>query len=167
MLSRLASAARTAALYVSGIILATTLLSLPHAVRVAHAAPFRLGADNPPATPTNTAVWLGLLAVAIHIALRLLKSDTLDAQLAKLGIPPVPAKALPALAIGVGVVAGVIDGLMAGQTWQAALVGALTGAFSGLGAVGIHETLIEKARGGREFFQAPTTDADDTQRMAR
>lgn len=96
-------------------------------------------------------VWLGVAAVVIGTFIRLLKSDTLNDTLDKFGIPPIPKRVLPWMAIAIGVLGGLVNALAAGKTFQAALADALGGLVAGTGAVAGHEVLIESVRNGKEI----------------
>jgi hypothetical protein len=90
--------------------------------------------------------WLAALALFIGAMVRLLKSDT--------PLPwTVPAQWRSWLAVGLGVVGGVLDALVAGTPSVRALL-------QGLGAAAIaiaaHDTLVEGLRGGREWFASKT-----------
>ncbi len=61
---------------------------------------------------------------------------------------PIPKSALPWAAIGLGLVAGLVDGLAEGETWQQALLSMLKGLASGTGAIAANETLSTMVRAG-------------------
>lgn len=84
--------------------------------------------------------WVPLSALAIGLVVRLLKDDT--------RFPTIPARARIWLVLALGAVAGVLQKVGDGLTWQEAALG---GVFSiGLAVVG-HEAFIESARGGQEI----------------
>ncbi len=60
----------------------------------------------------------------------------------------IPAKARPAIAIGLGVASGALDSLANGRPWKSAIV---YGIASGAVAIFGHGVFIEGARGGREL----------------
>lgn len=90
-----------------------------------------------------------LLAMVIAVVVRLIKSDKLDQALAKLGLPSIPKRALPWIAIALGLTAGVVDALLIGKDWAAGLRSALLGLLVGGSAVGGHEAVSEGLLGGR------------------
>lgn len=85
--------------------------------------------------------WVAASAVAIGLVVRLLKSDT------KIPIN-IPAAYRTWIALGLGIVSGVLDKIANGTPWKDAIVGGLGAAFTAI--VG-HEMLIESMRGGREI----------------
>lgn len=90
-----------------------------------------------------------LFAMVIAVVVRLIKSDKLDQALAKLGLPSIPKRALPWIAIALGLTAGVVDALLIGKDWAAGLRSALLGLLVGGSAVGGHEAVSEGLLGGR------------------
>ena len=85
--------------------------------------------------------WVPLAAIVIGFATRLIKDDT------KIPIN-IPADARIWFVLGLGVVSGVLEKVIEGTTWTAALVG---GAISVAIAVLTHETLIASIRKGKEI----------------
>lgn len=85
--------------------------------------------------------WFGVTAVIIGAIVRVLKSDT--------PLATVPARFRPWLALGLGVVSGVLQAIASGTPWMQALT-------SGIGAAATaivgHDVLVESVRGGREPF---------------
>lgn len=104
-----------------------------------------------------------LLAMVIAVVVRLIKSDKLDQALAKLGLPSIPKRALPWIAIALGLTAGVIDALLIGKDWAAGLRSALLGLLVGGSAVGGHEAVSEGLLGGR---YKPLSDEELSAQMA-
>lgn len=88
--------------------------------------------------------WVAVAALIIGAVVRLLKSDT--------PLPTVPARWRAWLAIGLGIVAGVLDALVAGTPLVSAV---LQGLGAALTAITTHELVIEGIRGGRELGQPP------------
>lgn len=103
--------------------------------------------------PTNAtqamgpAGWLALLAAAIFVFLRLLKSNRVDAVLAKLSIPPIPKKAIPWLALALGFAAQVVNARIGGYHWTDAAQAGFWGILSGTVSIGGQETLPSLFRG--------------------
>lgn len=111
---------------------------------------------------THTLKLLALAALVIGAVVRAVKSDTLDAGLERLGLPPVPKLALPWLAVGLGVLGGVVDAFRSGTPWQGAIVEGLLGALAGTTAVAGHQLVIESLRGGREMLAGKASDGRGT-----
>lgn len=88
--------------------------------------------------------WFALAAMAIWAIVRLLKHD---------GPIPIniPAKYRAPLALGLGVIAGVIDKIASGTPWRTALVGGL---FAGFAAISGHDIVTHSLRGGREVGES-------------
>lgn len=88
--------------------------------------------------------WVAISSLAIGTIVRLLKSD---------GPIPinVPGKYRPWLAMGLGLVAGVLDKVSNGTPWKGALLSGLVAAFV---AISGHDLLVESARGGREVGES-------------
>jgi len=85
--------------------------------------------------------WFALAALAIGLVVRLLKSDG--------PIPfTLPAKWRPWLAVGLGIVAGVLEKAGTGVAWREAVLGGVLAAFA---AISGHQLLVESLRGGREL----------------
>lgn len=85
--------------------------------------------------------WLPLSAFGIGLVVRLLKSDTV----LPINIPP---KYRLWLALGLGVVAGVLDKAAQGIDWPTAIVGGLVA--GGMAVIG-HDGIVESLRGGKEI----------------
>lgn len=88
--------------------------------------------------------WWALAALLIGFVVRMLKSD---------GPIPItlPAKWRPWLAVGLGIVAGVVEKISTGTPWKNAIVGGLVAAFV---AISGHQLFVESARGGREIGES-------------
>ena len=85
--------------------------------------------------------WVALAALVIAFAVRLLKSDTT--------VPiDIPAAWRPWLALGLGIVSGVLDKIANGTVWTAAVAGGLV---SALIAVFGHDIIVGSLRGGVEI----------------
>lgn len=85
--------------------------------------------------------WIPAAALAIGFVVRVLKSDTV--------LPfQIPARARVWAAFGFGIVAGVLDKVASGDTWQNAIVGGL---LAGVTSVTGHELIVESLRGGKEM----------------
>src|SRR5688572_24126051 len=85
--------------------------------------------------------WVPAAALVVGLLVRLMKSDT------KLPID-IPPRARAWVALGLGVLSGVLEKVATGRTWTSALVGGLvTGALAIVG----HDTLIMSLRRGREL----------------
>lgn len=85
--------------------------------------------------------WLALLAVVVGLLVRLVKSDRMGAALAAFGLPPIPKRALPWLALALGFVGAMVESKISGASWSAAALAGAWGVFSGAGAVLGNETL--------------------------
>lgn len=99
----------------------------------------RLGA---PMTETRI-IWAAVAAVVIHLLVRALKSDRTPWPLDR-----IPAGSRPFVALGLGVVSGILESIALGTPWKQAVVAGLG---SASGAIVGHDTMIEGARGGREL----------------
>ncbi len=86
--------------------------------------------------------WLPLASMLIGLIVRLLKSD---------GPIPinVPAQYRAWLALGLGLVVGMLDMVIGGTAWSTAL---LVGLVSAMGAITAHETVVEGMKRGKEPF---------------
>lgn len=84
--------------------------------------------------------WAAAAFVAIHVAVRLVKGDT--------PLPYVSKDNRVWLALGLGVLSGVLQAVTTGAPWPSAL---LQGLGSAAGAIVAHEGIIESLRGGREI----------------
>lgn len=84
--------------------------------------------------------WVALAAVVIGLVVRLLKDDT--------ALPTIKARWRPWAAIGLGIVAGVLEKVSDGMAWKPALLGGL---FAAVAAIVGHDLLIEGVRGGKEL----------------
>lgn len=88
--------------------------------------------------------WVALSSVVIGTIVRLLKSDG--------PIPwEVPTKYRPWLAVGLGIVAGILDKIANGTPWKSAMAGGLVAAFLAMSG---HSLFIQSARGGRELGES-------------
>jgi hypothetical protein len=95
--------------------------------------------------------WLAALALVITALVRLMKSDT--------PLPwTVPARWRSWLALGLGVVGGILDVLVAGTSPTRAVLQGLT---AGAVAIAAHDSVIEGLRGGRELFGRDPKDVVD------
>jgi hypothetical protein len=85
--------------------------------------------------------WVGLAALVIGLVVRLLKEDT--------SFPPfaIPARWRPVLALGLGVVSGVLQAASTGTPWRDAVLGGLVSAFL---AIAGHDTIVNSLRDGQD-----------------
>lgn len=85
--------------------------------------------------------WVGLAALVIGLIVRLLKEDT--------RFPPfeLPARWRPLLAIGLGLVSGVLQAASTGTPWCDAILG---GVVSGFVAIAGHDAIVESLRDGKD-----------------
>lgn len=78
--------------------------------------------------------WTAIAAVVIGGLVRAIKSDGMTIALANLGLPPIPKRALPWVALTLGAAAAVLDSRQLGATWQeAAVLGVVATATAVLG----------------------------------
>jgi hypothetical protein len=82
--------------------------------------------------------WIALAAFLIGAFVRAIKSDGAKILLANLGLPPIPTRALPFVALGAGAIAGMLDAYLGGAAWTDAVYAGITAAAS---AVFGHELL--------------------------
>lgn len=89
--------------------------------------------------------WVVASSVVIGALVRLQKNG-------KLTLPwTIPARYRPLLALGLGLVSGMLEAVIAGTPWSSAIVGGLvSAAMAGLG----HGVVIEALRNGRELGAA-------------
>lgn len=95
--------------------------------------------------------FLVVLAFAVGGLIRLLKADRLNMWLAKFSLPPIPKKALPWIAVGLGIVAAVVESLIKGVDVVSAIRNAVMGALAGGFATWGHEAGVESVMGGEEL----------------
>ena len=86
--------------------------------------------------------WVALSSLIIGLIVRLMKEDT--------RFPPfaIPARWRPMLAIGLGVLSGVLHTVASGTPWRDALLGGLV---SGSLAIAGHGTVVDSARDGKDI----------------
>lgn len=94
--------------------------------------------------------WVALAAVSIGAFVRLLKSDSPVPKWLHLPAWAYAPNARVWVAVGGGVLTGVLDRMAGGDTWGPAI---LSGLFACGAAIVGHETIVESIRGGREFFE--------------
>lgn len=82
---------------------------------------------------------LGVAALTIAGVVRAIKSDAFNAMLAKFSLPPIPKRALPWVALGLGVAGGFVMGLQEGKGLGVAVAGALGGILPGALAMAGHD----------------------------
>lgn len=95
--------------------------------------------------------WLVVVGVVVGGLARLAKTDRFTHVLARVGLPPVPKRALPWVAGGLGVIAVTVQAVVAGATWSDAVRAAILGLCSGALATWGHEAVVEGGRRGREL----------------
>lgn len=94
--------------------------------------------------------WILFAALIVGLLVRLLKSNPTLAE-------KVPARARPFLAVGLGIVSGVLTKVVSGTTWRVAIIGGVAaGAFAILG----HQFVIEGIRNGKEIGESVLKTAD-------
>lgn len=86
--------------------------------------------------------WVGLASLVIGLVVRTMKEDV--------SFPPfvVPARWRPMLALGLGVVSGVLQAVATGTPWRDAILGGLV---SGFTAIAGHATVVDGVRDGRDI----------------
>lgn len=89
--------------------------------------------------------WVALAALVIGALVRLLRDDNRF----PLTLPPKWKAAKPWIAIGLGLLAGVLDGVAGGATWTESIV---SGIVAGLLPIVGHQVGIEWLRDGKELF---------------
>jgi hypothetical protein len=82
--------------------------------------------------------WIAVVAIIVGACVRTLKTDGMKTVLAFFGLPPIPTRALPWIALVLGGVAAVLDARVEGASWDAA---AQAGVLSAAIAVFGHELL--------------------------
>lgn len=117
----------------------------------------------------NHAMWIAVAAVVIGALVRAIKSDGAKILLANLGLPPIPTRALPWVALGLGAVSGVLDAHLAGKSWEEAMSAAV---IASAGAVFGHELLsgvpgVKRALGVLLFVGLGATTASCTPEARR
>ncbi len=80
--------------------------------------------------------WVAIAAFLVGLIVRLIKADGAKIVLANLGLPPIPTRALPWIALLLGGLAAVLDARVDGASWEAA---AQAGVFAAALAVFGHE----------------------------
>ncbi len=84
--------------------------------------------------------WLTLSAAVIGVVIQLIKTDKFDGLLARFGLPSLPRRYLPWIALGLGLVAGFIQVQLDPSTnWQALVADLVNGMVSGALPVATHE----------------------------
>lgn len=85
--------------------------------------------------------WVGLAALVIGFVVRLLKEDS--------RFPPfaLPARWRPLLAMGLGVVSGILQAVSTGTPWRDAILGGLVSAFV---AIAGHDAIVGSLRDGKD-----------------
>lgn len=85
---------------------------------------------------------VGIIALCVHVALRVLKSGGLD--------DTVPPRLRPPLAVALALLGAVFSNMALGISWDVALAEALLGAMTAMGA---HDLMIGSLRDGKELFR--------------
>ena len=93
--------------------------------------------------------WVALAAMVIGALVRVLKGDS--------PLPCVSPRVRPWLALGLGMVSGVLSALLTSTPLSTTI---LEGLIAGATAIAGHDTLIEGLRGGRELFSRPSLPRD-------
>lgn len=84
--------------------------------------------------------WLVVTAAVVGILVQLLKTDKFDSLLMRFGLPPLPRKALPWVALCLGLVSGVIQLYLNPSSDIGSMVGDIvTGILSGAAPIAAHE----------------------------
>lgn len=86
--------------------------------------------------------WVPLAALVIHVVVRMSKSNSW---------PPwftITARTRSWLALGLGIVSGILDAVVGGSAWGPALVGGLISAIT---AISGHDLIVESLRNGRDI----------------
>jgi hypothetical protein len=91
----------------------------------------------------NIMIWLATSSLLIHYLLGALQSNTLNAMLASMGLPAIPASVIPWLGLLLGLGSGILSGLTQGQTLQVAIATAIANMVGG-GTAALH---LETVRG--------------------
>jgi len=96
-------------------------------------------------------VYVAIAAAVIGLVVRLLKEDVSF-------LPTVPSKYRPAVALGLGLVAGVLEAASRGTPWKQAV---LDGLFAASAAIVGHGVFVDAMRGGRELGQPKPVAPED------
>lgn len=100
---------------------------------------------------SDTLAYLGLASLAIGATVRAIKTDTANGLLERFGFGPIPKRALPWVALGLGLVGGIVAALQQHQTLAESVATAFGGIVSGGGAVAGHQLVIESIADGNEI----------------
>lgn len=100
-------------------------------------------------TTTLTVGWVATAAFLVGFLTKLLKSDGLTTAVKNLGLPAIPKRAVPWLALGLGIASSALDNVLMGTAWSEALV---KGFVAGVTAIAGHEAGIESLRKGKELL---------------
>lgn len=92
---------------------------------------------------SSVIAYAGIASVAIHFMMRILKSGQFDLALLRLGLPSIPDKAIPWIALALGLGGGIADALVQHMGWGDAIQASVLGLLSGSGAVALHETAVK------------------------
>lgn len=98
---------------------------------------------------TTTIGWVAAVAMIVGALVKLTKSDMLTIALANLGIPPIPKRILPWLALTLGLASSVLDHRLQGTAWIEAVT---KGAIAAITAIAGHELGVESLRKGKELL---------------
>lgn len=107
--------------------------------------------------------WIALLALLVGFFVRLIKSERVDAWLANMGLPLIPKRYLPWIAMALGALGGTLEAMASGSSLKDAAIGALYGLLSGALAVAGNETLGQAVananpKAGRVVFAKSPTE---------
>lgn len=92
--------------------------------------------------------WVAIAAIVVGALVRLAKTDALGDLLAKFGLPAIPKKALPWIALALGCASSILDVKLQGTDWPTAV---MKGLLAGIGAVAGHQLVIESILDGKEI----------------
>lgn len=82
--------------------------------------------------------WIAITAIVIGALVRAIKSDGAKIALANLGLPPIPKRALPWVALALGAASALLEKRQSGLTWNEA---AMFAVLSAAGAIVGHDLL--------------------------
>lgn len=98
---------------------------------------------------TTTIGWVAGAALLVGAVVRWMKSDMLTIALSNLGLPPIPKRFLPWIALVLGIMSGIFDVKLQSTTWAEAIT---KGLIAGVTAIAGHQVGIESLRRGKELL---------------